>query len=265
MNAVGSARSGDWDHLSDWYDQKQGDVGDLWHRTLIDPPLLKIIGDCRGEDILDLGCGNGYLARKLARAGARVTAVDSSIRMIKNARARDPKGFPKIRYVHTDASRLDEIADASIDLVFANMSLMNIKDAKGAIRAVTRVLKRGGRFVASISHPCFDYGSKSGWIMEKSIGEPARVFRRIRAYRKPFSERIPWSAEGGKRKYTRAFHRPLSWYANALRTNKLAITRLEEPMPMQEFIEKERKKEGDLDAPGSLEVPLHLVFETIKL
>ena len=93
-----------WEDISDWWDNKQGESGDLWHRSLIDPVLLKLIGDCRGKEILDLGCGNGYLARRLAREGARVTAIDSSLRMIKNAQARDPKNTLKITYIHTDAN-----------------------------------------------------------------------------------------------------------------------------------------------------------------
>lgn len=198
MDTRGLARSRDWEELSDWYDKKQGDTGDLWHRTLTDPSLLGVIGDCRDKEVLDLGCGNGYLARRLARRRARITAVDSSLKTIKNARARDPKNSLKIRYLHSDASRLDEIADGKFDLVIASMSLMDIMDAKGAISEVSRVLKRGGRFVASISHPCFDNGSNSGWIMEKSVGKPARVDRRIRTYRKPFSERIPWVLRAGK-------------------------------------------------------------------
>jgi 2-polyprenyl-3-methyl-5-hydroxy-6-metoxy-1,4-benzoquinol methylase len=55
-----------WDEHADWYDQKQGDTGDLWHRSLIDPPLLRLIGDVSGKDVMDLGCGNGYLSRRLA-------------------------------------------------------------------------------------------------------------------------------------------------------------------------------------------------------
>jgi len=173
---------GNWDDLSDWYDDKQGESGDLWHRALIDPMLLKLIGDCRDKEILDLGCGNGYLARRFAREGARVTAIDSSLKMIKNAQAHDPKDGLKIKYIHTDANRLDMISDASFDLVFANMSLMDIEDAEGSLREVSRVLKgRKGRFVASISHPCFDNGPHSGWVMEKVAFEPRKIYRKIRA------------------------------------------------------------------------------------
>jgi len=255
----------DWDGLSDWYDKKQDETGDLWHRALIDPVLLRLIGDCRDKDVLDLGCGNGYLARRLARGGARVTAIDSSRRMIKNAQAHDRGNSLRIKYIQSDASRVDGIANASFDLVFANMSLMDMEDGEGAIREVSRTLRKGGRFVASISHPCFDIGSNSGWSVEKPAFEERKVYRRVRAYRAPFSENIPWRLEKNERKLTRAFHRPLHWYARVIRSNGLAITAMEEPEPTEEFLEKEREKEGDLDSAGFLEVPLHLVFEAIKL
>jgi len=247
--------------MSSWYDKKQGDIGDLWHRTLIDPTLLMVIGNCRRREILDLGCGNGYLARRFAKQGARVTAIDASPGMIKNAQAHDQKNSLQIRYMQRDAAKLDGIQDASFDLVFANMSLMDIKDAKSAIREVGRVLKTGGRFVASISHPCFDNGSESGWVLEKSMG-PGRIYRRIRAYRKPFGDKIPWNVDG-KKNYTFGYHRPLNWYATTLRFNRLAITRLEEPMPTEEFYKLSQP--GGIDAMGFPEVPLHLVIESVKL
>lgn len=255
----------DWEDLSDWYDKRQGETGDLWHRTLIDPVLLRLVGNCRGKAVLDLGCGNGYLSRRLARKGAHIIAVDSSPRMIKNAQAHDPKNSLKIRYINSNANRLGEIVDSSIDLVFANMSLMDVKDAGGAVSEVSRVLKRSGRFVASISHPCFDNGSNSGWIMEKTLGNPARVFRRIRAYRKPFSDRIPWKLESGKKQYTQAFHRPLNWYSKMLSSNGLVITRLEEPEPTEELLAIEQENRSDLDSWGLLELPLHLVIDATKI
>lgn len=249
-----------WEDLSVWYDRKQGESGDLWHRALIDPVLLRLIGDCSGKEILDLGCGNGYLARRFARQGAKVTAIDSSLGMIKNARAHDPENTLDILYIHADANRLDMISDASCDLVYANMSLMDIEYAEGAVSEVSRVLrKNGGRFVASISHPCFDNGSNSCWVIEKTGGEPRKVYRRIRAYRIPFAENTPWRVENNERKFTKSYHRPLSWYVQILSSSGLVITALEEPEPTEEFMEKEE------DSPGFLEVPLHLVFEAIRL
>jgi ubiquinone/menaquinone biosynthesis C-methylase UbiE len=255
----------EWEDLSDWYDKKQGEAGDLWHRELIDPVLLRVIGNCRGLSVLDLACGNGYISRRLARSGAKVTALDSSPKMVKNARAHDPKNSLKIRYIVSEATRMAGIPDGSLDLVFANMSLMDIEDAEGAVAEVSRVLKKGGRFVASIPHPCFLVESNSGWVMEKNAFEPPKVYRKVRAYRKLFSEKVPWRVGETERRFTREFHRPLSWYARVLSSSGMAITALEEPEPTKEFLEKEAEKEGDLDSKGFLEVPLHLVIEATKL
>jgi ubiquinone/menaquinone biosynthesis C-methylase UbiE len=254
----------EWESFADWYDKKQGDEGDLWHRELIDPVLLKVIGDCRGQRVLDLGCGNGYLSRRLARSGARLTAVDGSPGMIRKAKAHDRGNSLKIRYVVSSASKIEGVEDASMDLVFANMSLMDIEDGEGTIGEVGRVLRRGGRFVASITHPCFDIEENSGWVMEKENLEPPKVYRKVSSYRRIFTERVPWNVNGS-RKYTRSFHRPLGWYARTIAANGMAITALEEPEGTAQFLEAEGQKGNDIGRLGFIEVPLHLVIEVRKL
>jgi ubiquinone/menaquinone biosynthesis C-methylase UbiE len=249
-----------WDDLSNWYDAKQGETGDLWHRALIDPPVLQLVGDVRGKDVLDLGCGNGYLSRRMAREGARVTAVDSSERMIQKAKKHDPENKLEISYICSSANRLSSIPNESFEIIFANMSLMDIEDAAGAISEVGRVLKKGGKFVSSISHPCFDNGPSSGWLIERSLLD-SKVYRRIRAYIETFSDEIPWKVSpAGERRFTTAYHRPLSWYARMLAQSGLAIIALEEPEPTPEFREMD-----PANAPGLAEVPLHLVIGAVKL
>jgi ubiquinone/menaquinone biosynthesis C-methylase UbiE len=180
--------------------------------------------------------------------------------MIRNAKAHDPRNTLRIRYVRTDANRLTGIADSSFDVALANMSLMDIEDGEGAIREVGRVLREGGVFVASISHPCFDNGSNSDWVAVKSTLSKPRVYRRIRTYRNPFSEKIPWRVGETERKFTWSFHRPLKWYAKALRSNGMTIAALEEPEPTKEFLLAEDYMTGL----GFLEVPLHLVIQAVK-
>ena len=248
------ARGGGWDELSDWYDKKQGEEGDLWHRAIIDPSMMKMVGDCRGKEILDLGCGNGYLSRRLARSGAAVTAVDASPKMIRNARAHD-HGDAGVRYLRADANDLEGVPSGELDLVFANMSLIDMADAEGAMGEAARVLKPKGRLLASICHPCFDTMSNSGWTAEKLINRPAVVSRKVRGYRKPFSEQVPWNIGARRLQYTTGYHRPLGWYARALSSKGFAITALEEPEPAKEFIEREQAKPGDLDGAGFQEGP----------
>jgi len=253
----------DWEELADWYDRKQGDSGDFWHRTIIDPTVLRVLGDCKHKRVLDLGCGNGYLSRRLARDGAKVTAIDVSDRMILNAKAHDPKNLLGIEYVRSDATSLETIPSAEFDIVMANMSLMDIEDVASAIKEVSRVLKDGGRFVASICHPCFDVMTHSGWLAEDVSGGPQTIHRKVRGYRKAFVQEVPWNL-GDRIMRTRSFHRPLNWYVRTLSSHGLMISSLEEPEPTNEYYEEKRRNPGGLDSAGLQEVPLHLVIEAVK-
>src|SRR5438034_8455078 len=68
------------------------------------PRMLAMLGDVRGKNILDLGCGEGGYARELANRGAQVTAVDGSARLIEVARSRSGSD---IRYLQLNANALD--------------------------------------------------------------------------------------------------------------------------------------------------------------
>ena len=247
-----------WARMAEWYDVKQGDAGDFWHRTLIDPAFLRVVGDVGGNRVLDLACGNGYLSRRFARAGAKVVAVDASAPIIQRARAREDREPLGIEYHVTDAVHLNMLKPASFDLVACNMALMDIEDAEGAIREAARVLRSGGRFVASLSHPCFDQGPTSTWLLERFF-RTTTVSRKIARYREPFADEIPWEISPGQILTTTGYHRPLSWYARVIREAGFQIRSLEEPAPTPEFIE------GSPQGSYIAEIPLQLVLEAVKI
>ncbi len=241
--------------FGDWYDVKQGDTGDAWHRTLIDPALFARLGRLpKGARVLDLGCGNGYIARRLARRGARVIGVDASAPLLERAKAREAAEPLDIRYCLGDAAHLSEIPTASVDVVVANMSLMDIADGASAIREVGRVLRPGGRFVASISHPCFDVDTRSAWVIDPAEGGSG-VYRKVTAYRRPHSDLFPWKLEDGSLVETVGYHRSLSWYCDHLRSTGFVLVALDEPAPTDGFQGRRVQREW------IEEIPLHLVFE----
>lgn len=243
-----------WSQIAEWYDRKLGDGGDLWHRALIDPGLLSMVGDVKGLRLLDLACGNGYLSRRFARQGAKVTAIDSSGPVVKLAMERERSEPLGISYYQADAADLRMLSDATYDLAISNMALMDIEKADSAIAEVGRVLVLGGRFVASINHPCFDIEGSSAWVVER-MGDATTVWRKVTRYREVTEERVPW--EGGAF-YTKAYHRPLSWYVRALRSAGLAVVGMEEPEPTEEFLRQSTR--GD----WIRVIPLHLVIMAVK-
>lgn len=102
-------------------------------------PVVELLAPKPGERILDLGCGDGALTRKLMDAGASVLGVDASPQLVAAARARGVDARVM------DARRLE--LDESFDAVFSNAALHWIPEAADVIRGVARVLKPGGRFV----------------------------------------------------------------------------------------------------------------------
>ena len=247
-----------WDQMAEWWDEKLGDEGDLWHRTLIDPPLIRLVDRVEGQHLLDLACGNGYLSRRFARQGAIVTGVDTSAPIIERARKREAQDALGIAYHVSEASALDMLADNSQDLVICNMALMDIENAAGAIQEVARVLRKQGRFVASLSHPCFDKVNTSGWEIEQ-IYPTTTIWRKMSRYRAIAADELPWLQIPGKVVSTRAYHRPLSWYFQAFRGAGLVVANFEEPEPTQDFLSN--SPQGAWIA----EIPLHCVIEAWKI
>jgi SAM-dependent methyltransferase len=101
-----------------------------------------------GRLTLDLGCGEGRVARDLKALGHRVVAVDASPTLIEAARAADPE----LEVVEADAANLP-FEDGFADLVVAFMSLHDVDDMRSAVREAARVLDPAGRLVAAFVHP----------------------------------------------------------------------------------------------------------------
>src|SRR5688572_6587994 len=116
-----------WDESADAWDDFVESGLDYYRTELHGPALLELCVDVRSLDVLDLGCGQGWFARQLARRGARVIGVDWSERLIEHARrheAREPLG---IAYCVGDAARAERtFAAASFDLITGCMSIMDM-------------------------------------------------------------------------------------------------------------------------------------------
>jgi SAM-dependent methyltransferase len=93
-----------------------------------------------GERILDLGCGDGFLTRKIAESGAIVVGVDASPQMVAAAKERGVEA----RCVSGEALPFDHEFDA----VFSNAALHWMSDQDAVLHGIYRALKPGGRFVA---------------------------------------------------------------------------------------------------------------------
>jgi SAM-dependent methyltransferase len=110
-------------------------------------PVLQLLAPQPGEDILDLGCGDGVLTRKIADLGCRVMGLDSSADFVVSAR--------KLGLEVVESSAYDMDFGSRFDAVFSNAALHWMKDADRVIGNVARALRPKGRFVAEMGgHRC---------------------------------------------------------------------------------------------------------------
>ncbi|MDI3340796.1 MAG: class I SAM-dependent methyltransferase [Sphaerobacter sp.] len=225
---------GSFEVIADFWDEQVGEEGDAFHRLLVRPALFRVLGEVAGLDVLDLGCANGATSRALADLGARVTGVDISPRLIEHARRREAARPRGVRYMVGDAAHLPELPDASFDRITASMVLMDLEDAAGAIREAARLLRPGGRLVATLFHPCFQIPDGSSWLIERAVVDE-QISVRVWRYREP--SRTETVAKVDQPAPTVHYHRPLDWYASRLVESGLLIDALHEAYPDDAFAE----------------------------
>jgi SAM-dependent methyltransferase len=213
---------------------------DTWHRNfgrndpnrrdLLDPIILEKLGDIQGKRVLDAGCGDGYLSRKLAERGAIVTAVDCSHQMLELALAEELFEPLSITYHNGDIASLSFLADGSFDAVVTNNVIQDAADFEGAFREFCRLLQPGGIYLHIVNHPCFST-PVFGWVKD---GEGKKLYRKVDRYfeRGPFL--VPWSPKSGM-KPTVAWHRTLGDTVNSLISCGFRLLQLLEPEPPESW------------------------------
>jgi len=203
-----------WDKVAKTYDELIGETGDPYHKTYLNPVVLKLLGSIKGKKVLDLACGQGYFSRKLQRKGAKVTGVDISKNLLEIAR----KKSQNITYIHNDAANMKDVKTNSQDMIVSNVAFFDIKNIKGAIKECARVLKKNGTLIFSLLHPM-----THGEIERKK--DQKGYYMKMRAYRN-IVEKEGMSIYWKDKLIT--YFRPLGYYTHLLSKNGFAITHLKE-------------------------------------
>ena len=174
--------------------------------SLVPPP---------GRLTLDIGCGEGRVARDLQTLGHRVIAVDASETMVRFAAEADPS----MKVLVADAAHLP-FDDESADLAISFMSLQDTDDMVGAVREVGRVLSRKGSYCVAIVHPINSAGAFASLLEDAPfVIEGAYLTTAATA------------SESSATHCALTFHqhhRPLEQYARALEESGLVIEVLRE-------------------------------------
>ena len=219
-----------WDRAAERYSSTVGGPDDSFYRRLA-PFLWTQLGDIRGRRVLDLGCGHGWLAAKLAAEGANVTGIDGSAALVRTARTEHPG------LTFDLADLVDGFPDGHgrFDAVVSHLVLMDLPDLDRLLTGVAAALVPGGLFLFSILHPCY-FGQELGH--DPDSGQWSRRVTRYLRHEQRWID-----SYGGHTHY----HRPLSWYVEQVTGHGMAVTGLHEPpslphhgKPAEQWTEYER-------------------------
>jgi len=220
-----------WDRNADYWDQRMGDGNDF-HKLLIEPVQVRLLELHGGEMVLDVACGNGQFARKMADLGASVVAVDVSDNMIQNAKARSASYGNRIEFRIidcTDGMQLLSLGERRFDRIVCTMALMDMCEIQPLVSAGAKLLKRDGRFVFSICHPCFNSGlSKQGMERHDIGGELVEEYF-VRVCRYADTMTTKGLAMVGQPLAQYYFHRPLTVLLGMFFAEGFVLDGLEEP------------------------------------
>ena len=146
-----------WNRTADEYQREHASQLNRFDRPSwgvweIPESKLGVLGDVRGKDVLEFGCGGGQWSIALARLGARPVGLDLSIKQLGHAERLMAEAGATFSVVNANAERTP-FADASFDIVFCDHGAMTFADPHLTVPEVARVLRPGGLFAFNMASP----------------------------------------------------------------------------------------------------------------
>lgn len=209
-----------WESSHKWYDSIVGEKGHYYHEQIVLPNSLRLLNLKPNDSLLDLGCGQGVLARSLPD-GIKYVGVDAAPSLIQKARAKSKHSF----YV-ADITAPLKVKQAPFSHAALILAVQNLEHVEGAFKNAASNLKPGGLFIIVMNHPCFRIPRQSSWGIDES---KKLQYRRLDIYMS--SLKIPIQTNPGqkdKSATTWSFHRPLSFYFQKLAEAGFMIQEVEE-------------------------------------
>lgn len=205
-------------------DDYAGHVDDKpWNADYERPATLSLVGEVKGEMILDAGCAAGWYSKKFLEMGAKgVVGLDFSPEMVKmaNYRLKDEAGGTYEFHCHDLNEKIDYLKDKTFNKVVSSLTMHYLEDWSTALNEFNRVLKEDGELIISIHHPFMDY----------------LVFEKENYFKKELTTDI-WEMNG-REVEVKFYTRPLHEVINGITSAGFLIEGILEPMPTLKFKEK---------------------------
>jgi len=241
-----------WGKSSKWYNKIVGESGHYYHQHLIMPSVIKSLDLKPGMSVLDLGCGQGVLARNLPKE-IDYCGVDISAALINQAKKYSQS--TNQRFMIGDVSAPLSL-NQKFDAIVMILSLQNIKNLAGVMQNTKRLSHPRSRLVVVLNHPCFRIPRQSGW----EVDERNKLQKRgVTKYMAEMEIPIATHRSSKQSATTWSFHRPLSQYVDQMVKQGFLIEAINELVSDKES----QGKVGKMENRSRAEIPLFMVIKAI--
>jgi len=201
------------DNAKTFQEESKVPIGITYGPGMPNENKLKLMGNLKGKNVLEIGCGGAQCGIGFAKKGARVTGIDISEEQLNYAKKLAEKNEVKIKLLQGDIVTLPQIKSNSQEIVFSSWALFYVSDLNKCFKEVYRVLKKKGIFVFSTHHPFWETLNKRSMKVKRCYFETGKC-------EEPHGKGIfVW------------YRHTISELVNALTNANFIIERVEEPDP----------------------------------
>ena len=212
-----------WTQVGKWYSGIVCEKGHYYHQEVIIPGVLRLLNLNKTARLLDLGCGQGILARAIP-ADVNYLGIDLAANLVDEARKMDQNRNHS--YAVADVSKDLPIKFSGFSHAAIVLALQNIKHPFKAVKNAAMHLNKGGRLVIVLNHPSFRIPKHADWEVDRVR---KIQYRKIESYMTPLEIPIDSSPfDKNDNVKTWSFHYPLSAYTEMLFDNGFLIEKIEE-------------------------------------
>lgn len=243
--------------FAEYWNERAGSLGGTYKRFVLDPIMFKLIGNLENKSVLELGCGNGYLAKKfISQNPKKVILLDISKYNLNHTKEKCPD--KRIAFLEQDATKKWKVSSNSVDVIYSVMMLNEAANIKTPIQEAFRVLKKNGIFTFAITHPSWDlfvYAQEQLGVKPKNFaGLKNYFYRGYSKYVMCVDNKVrPLLAEKYKKDFkVEHYQRPFSDYFNQLTETGFVVKNIIEPEITKRILKAVPRFSEKLDYPIGL-------------
>jgi len=196
---------------------------------------LKLLGDVKSKDVLEIGCGGGQNAIVLSKWGAMSVGLDISEEQIKHARKLAKREGVKVAFYIGNMEDMNMFQNERFDIVLSSCAIGYVENLKKTFQEVFRILRKNGLFVFCVVHPIANrgravrYGTRRYWGIGNYFDRRRRIWT--------------WKTSGKVAKFY-GYHRTIQDYFNLVVATGFVVEKIlePEPYPLTKMSETERKR-----------------------